>query len=199
MWAWDEQQGVTLASAIRVDLTSPGVYDQSGDLLTGVSIPAGTVVDSDYISSVGVANSGSSILDGTLSFPTDILGVMVLAGKLSSSDVSVRPAPITRNDRDELRPRVRYGSRRHHDGRPAHDHVPFGPPGRRHRRDPRPDQHDGAPTASAGGPYTGVEGTPLMLHGTASDAENDFLTYAWTFTTTSAKPEPSAPPRTRTP
>ncbi len=47
--------------------------------------------------------------------------------------------------------------------------------------------HDGAPTASAGGPYSGLEGSAVTLHGTAVDAENDPLTILWTFAVTSAK------------
>ena len=36
------------------------------------------------------------------------------------------------------------------------------------------------PIARAGGPYTGTEGTPVLLNGTGStDAEGDALTYAW--------------------
>jgi PKD repeat protein len=39
-----------------------------------------------------------------------------------------------------------------------------------------------APTARPGGPYTGVEGVPTELDGSAStDPENHPLTYAWTF------------------
>src|SRR4029079_1787145 len=53
-------------------------------------------------------------------------------------------------------------------------------------------KHDGAPVVSAGGPYTGAEGAGpaggVTLHGSATDAENDFLTYSWAFTTTNAKP-----------
>src|SRR5215469_1617189 len=48
MWAWNEQQNVTLASPIKVDITSIGAYTQESQLLTGVNIPAGTVVDSHY-------------------------------------------------------------------------------------------------------------------------------------------------------
>jgi PKD repeat protein len=35
------------------------------------------------------------------------------------------------------------------------------------------------PTADAGGPYTGDEGSPITLTGTGSDPTNDLLTYAW--------------------
>ena len=35
------------------------------------------------------------------------------------------------------------------------------------------------PVPSAGGPYTAVENTPLTLHGSATDADGDTLTYTW--------------------
>jgi hypothetical protein len=35
------------------------------------------------------------------------------------------------------------------------------------------------PTASAGGPYSGSEGTPVTLHGTANDADGDTLGTSW--------------------
>jgi len=35
------------------------------------------------------------------------------------------------------------------------------------------------PTAEAGGPYTGYEGSPIVLTGTGSDLNNDPLTYTW--------------------
>ena len=39
-----------------------------------------------------------------------------------------------------------------------------------------------APVANAGGPYTGVEGSPITFNGTAStDADNNIDTYAWDF------------------
>jgi len=37
------------------------------------------------------------------------------------------------------------------------------------------------PTANAGGPYTGYEGSPLTLTTTATDPDNDPLTYRWDF------------------
>ncbi len=43
------------------------------------------------------------------------------------------------------------------------------------------------PTANAGGPYAGSEGSTIALHGSASDADNDPLTVSWAFSV-NAKP-----------
>jgi len=40
-----------------------------------------------------------------------------------------------------------------------------------------------APTANAGGPYSGNEGSVINISGTAADADNDVLTTAWSFAT----------------
>ncbi len=45
---------------------------------------------------------------------------------------------------------------------------------------------NGAPTAGAGGPYSGVEGTPVTLNATAADPDADVLTTAWSYSITSA-------------
>src|SRR5262245_11784885 len=73
-WAWDEQQGVTLSSGIRVDITAPGNYESTAALTAG-TIPAGTVVDSHFFHADRINNGTTTItLTGTLTFPTDILG-----------------------------------------------------------------------------------------------------------------------------
>jgi uncharacterized protein with PIN domain len=41
-----------------------------------------------------------------------------------------------------------------------------------------------APTADAGGPYVGLEGSQMSLTGTADDVDGDDLTYTWTFDAT---------------
>jgi hypothetical protein len=47
---------------------------------------------------------------------------------------------------------------------------------------------NGAPTAGAGGPYTGFEGNGITLAGTASDPDADGLTISWTKTIVTAGP-----------
>ncbi len=38
------------------------------------------------------------------------------------------------------------------------------------------------PTVSAGGPYTGIEGSDVNLDGTSADPDGDLITYAWSYT-----------------
>jgi len=83
--AFDEQQGVTLASALRTDINSPGVYDELADLQAS-TIATGTVVDSHLVHSDRTA-TGTTLRDFTITFRTDILGVIVTQGKLTDSDV----------------------------------------------------------------------------------------------------------------
>ncbi len=45
---------------------------------------------------------------------------------------------------------------------------------------------NGAPTAGAGGPYSGVEGAPVTLNGTASDPDIDVLATSWSYTIVTA-------------
>ena len=47
---------------------------------------------------------------------------------------------------------------------------------------------NGAPTAGAGGPYTGLEGAPVTLNGTAADPDADVLLIGWTSTIVTADP-----------
>ncbi|HEY5015056.1 MAG TPA: hypothetical protein VIK61_20390, partial [Acidimicrobiia bacterium] len=89
-FAWDEQQGVTLASAMRTDITTPGSYFIGTSLTPGLTIPAGTVVDSHYFHSRPV--SGTKIFDATLTFPSDIVGVDIINGQLNTSDILGAPS-----------------------------------------------------------------------------------------------------------
>ncbi len=197
-WAWDEQQGVTLASPVRVDLTSPGTYDTPASL-PGGTIAAGTTVDSHFFDSVPVATHAGVTLTGTLTFPTDVLGVIVLRGKLLTSNVL--GAPGTNYTTSAVTNDLTLD--------PTQDAVIM-PDQRtvtiRSNRNSGADvdqvrvitKHDNSPVANAGGPYAGAEGSPVTLHGTASDPEGDPLQIAWSFSTTGAPGTVCTPTNTTT-
>jgi hypothetical protein len=86
MYAFDEQQGVTLAQPLNVDITTPGTYDDTTDLTPG-TIPAGTVVNSHFVNADHVGTQAPPVvLDGTITTDTDIIGIEVLQHGLNISD-----------------------------------------------------------------------------------------------------------------
>ena len=97
MFAWNEQQGVTLASPLRTDIQTPGLYDQTADLNTA-TLPAGTVVDSHMFHSdrpgVNGGFSGTILRQFTVTFPTDIVAIIATDGKLTDSDVLGAPGTV---------------------------------------------------------------------------------------------------------
>ncbi len=184
MDAWDEQQGVTLASNLSVDITQQGDY--TSPVSGSSTIAAGTTVDSHYINSLRLANTGSTTLTGTLTFPTDILGIIVRHGPLTASDVL--GAPGTDYTNGSLSNGLELGSG---------DELNFSGPRTITLTSTETNgfddvriitKHDSPPVANAGGPYTGTEGGTVTLHGTASDPDNDPIQTAWSFQTTSAGP-----------
>jgi hypothetical protein len=89
MPAFDERQNVTLAAGIPVDITTPGVYDDSSDLTIG-TIPAGTQVSSQFVHCDKVGESGQHlILQGAITTNQDILGVAILGPTLDASDAAL--------------------------------------------------------------------------------------------------------------
>src|SRR5688572_23488149 len=65
-FAFDERQCVTLAAALRVNISTPGTYDEYIDL-TPALIPAGTKVSSQFVQADRVGTGGPQIvLEGTL-------------------------------------------------------------------------------------------------------------------------------------
>ena len=94
MFAFDEQQNVTLSQPLNVDITTPGTYDDSGDLTPG-TIPAGTAVSSQFVHSdpVGTQHPGVT-LDGTVTTDKDILGIAILAKGLNDSDYLGAPGTL---------------------------------------------------------------------------------------------------------
>jgi len=85
-FAFDERQCVTLVAPLRVSISKPGTYDQYIDLTPGV-IPAGTLVSSQFVQADRVGIGGPQIvLEGTLTTDAPVLGIMIRAAHLNSSD-----------------------------------------------------------------------------------------------------------------
>lgn len=92
MQAFDEQQGVTLGSDLKVDITGPGTYDDQTDLTPG-TIPAGTLINSQFVHSDPVDHHHVQ-LEGTITTDTDILGIAILQRSLDDSDFLGAPGTI---------------------------------------------------------------------------------------------------------
>jgi hypothetical protein len=183
-YAWDEQQGVTLTSALRVDITAPGTYTTTGSLVNAL-LPVGPNVDSHFFDSSvlpGPASAGT-VKDATLVFPTDVIAIVIRPGKIADSTFLGAPgtnySTSSANNDLEL------------DG--ASDSITLSANRRVvtihavSRTGADVDQvrilteHDRPPVANAGGPYTAPEGGTVVLNGAASDPENDPITISWSF------------------
>ncbi|MGH2699634.1 MAG: hypothetical protein ACRDJL_10640 [Actinomycetota bacterium] len=95
-FAFDEQQDVTLTDPLPVDITTPGVYDDSADLTPG-SIPAGTTVSSHFVHADDIGGGGRSRptrIEGTVVTDSDIIGISVLADNLDASDFLGAPGTV---------------------------------------------------------------------------------------------------------
>ena len=194
MFAWDEQQGVTLASPVKADITTPGNYSGPGVVLSTGTIPAGTIVDSHFFHSLRL--SGTSVLTGTLTFPTDVLGVEVIHKELA--DTNVLGSPGTDYTEPSTNDGLEFGT----------GDAVFMPDLRtvtlQANTSTNSDniriitKHNAPPTDNAGGPYAGVEGSPTTLHGVAADPENDPLTISWSFSTTGSPGTVCTPTATTT-
>jgi hypothetical protein len=85
---------VTLASALTVDVTAPGIYQNgSAPIAASGSIAAGTKVDSYFIH-FDPAN-GTQTGTGSVTFDTDILGVLVYTSTLAAGSDGLLGAPGT--------------------------------------------------------------------------------------------------------
>lgn len=176
IFAFDERQGVTLASPLRVDITQPGTYDQSSDLQP-TTVATGTAIDSHYVHN-DRAPGGTTVRTGSVTFPTDILGVIVTRGKLADSDILGAPGtayPGAAPNRElELTgaadvvvlPDLRTVQVTLSTATAVDDLRIV-------------TRHDDPPTANAGGPYAGTEGAPVTLAGSASDPQGETLTTSW--------------------
>src|SRR5205823_2620693 len=84
---FNERRGVSLSSSVGVDVSTPGSYSSVAGLSPG-NISAGTIVDSYYLHAdpVGISGSAPQLQAGGVTFPTDVLGLIVLDPSLSGSD-----------------------------------------------------------------------------------------------------------------
>jgi hypothetical protein len=86
-----EQLGLTLGSDLTVNITTPGTYTGS---LTPGAILAGTVVDS-YFLHADPASSSTTAYSGSVTFDTDVLGLIVLDNRLDNTDAVLgRPGTL---------------------------------------------------------------------------------------------------------
>ena len=82
---FNEQQGVTLLAPLAVNITAPGLYDETGDLTPGV-IPAGTAVDSHLVHYDIIFVDQALSQTGTVTFRDRILGVILNDADVDASD-----------------------------------------------------------------------------------------------------------------
>jgi hypothetical protein len=89
---FDEQQCVTLANDLNVDITASGVYDATADLTPGV-IAAGTKVSSHFIHiDSATGKRGNPItFDGGITVDSNVLGIALTGATLTASDVLGAP------------------------------------------------------------------------------------------------------------
>jgi hypothetical protein len=83
IFTFAEQVDVALSAPIQVDITQAGTYQSTASLTPGI-IPMGTMVDSYFLHS-DPANPHKQY-DGSVTFDTPILGVIVIADTLKASD-----------------------------------------------------------------------------------------------------------------
>lgn len=80
-----ERSGFQLAGDLSVDVTSPGFVNNLGGATPGV-VSSGTVVDSYFFHLDPNISSGFLILDGTATFDSDVLGIVLSDSRLNLSD-----------------------------------------------------------------------------------------------------------------
>ncbi len=177
---FDEQQGVTLGAPVKYQFKDPGTYDHSPK--KGDWIPAGTVVDSHFLDSNRCNPTDPAIRVGTWTFSQDILGVIVGRQALDNSDVL--GAPGTTYGGAYPSREIDFGngaaadSLQIVDARTITVHL---------QTRSSTDQmrvltaHNSEPAPTAGGPYAGVEGTPVALSASVLDPDGDPVTKSWSF------------------
>ncbi len=86
---FSERRGVALSNGVGVDANAPGTYSSLAALTPG-TVSAGTIVDSYYLHAdpVGVG-SVVQLQAGSVTFSTDVLGLIVLDPGLTASDAAL--------------------------------------------------------------------------------------------------------------
>src|SRR5258708_32912148 len=90
MRLFNERRGVSLSTTgVAVDATAVGTYSSVASLTPG-TISAGTLVDSYYLHAdpVGASQNVGQLEAGEVTFPTNVLGLIVLQPRLSASDAA---------------------------------------------------------------------------------------------------------------
>jgi hypothetical protein len=185
MFAFDEQQGATLAAPLRVDFVNPGTYT---GVIGATYLPVGTVVDSHFIDSSrsSLASGGSTSREGTITFAQDIVGVIATRGKLAESDVLGAPGTVYGGAYPSREMDFGGGDwLRIDNARQVFIHA---------ETMQNTDQvrvltkHNNPPAVNGGGNRSGNEGSTINLTGVASDPDLDPLTYQWTFSASGDHP-----------
>ena len=88
VYAFDELQNLTLASDLAVDTSAAGTYDCWLDLTPGV-IAAGTSISSHLLHADRAGSCGRTTLEGSVTFGSDIIGVIVLGSGLNKTDAAL--------------------------------------------------------------------------------------------------------------
>jgi len=100
--AFGEQQNLELDRDVSANITQPGTYDSEDDLTPGL-IPAGTCVNSYFLHSDTVRDEDVSY-EGSITFNSPILGVILLDNDLSNTD-GIVGLPDTQYPTDPSNPR----------------------------------------------------------------------------------------------
>lgn len=96
-----EQKDITLRSDLTLDAYLAGVYDTL-DKLSPTVVAAGTVVSSTYLHADPVISTGAQFV-GSITFATDVLGVIARTSSLVTTDGILGLPSIAYGDADSLR------------------------------------------------------------------------------------------------
>jgi len=88
VYVFDEAQHVGLPTNVRVNISSPGTYDDWCELTPDV-IPAGSEVSSYLLHADNPEFCRWVVLEGSITFDSDILGVIVSKHALNESDAAL--------------------------------------------------------------------------------------------------------------